>query len=203
MSDWKTAGATVDAVATALNSFDWTRGTTICEALVADIRAAREPFPKKDATWILRALRRKRQFAPMALVAEALIESGRNDADVRTFHAQALIDQGQLTAAEAVARAVAADAASTPNDRAEALGMLGRIYKQRYVLAKQPDNPRQQDNLRQALASYNEMYRADPTRLWHGINVVALLARAERDRVDVGEAQRGDFRAIARQILER
>src|SRR6187401_1905885 len=99
MPDWTTASATVDAVATALNSFDWTGATAICDRLAADLRAAREPFPKQDATWLLRALRRKRQFAPMALVAEALIDSGRDDADIRTYHAQALIDQGQFTAA--------------------------------------------------------------------------------------------------------
>src|SRR5262245_46503018 len=115
MADWTTASGTVDAVASPLNSFDCTRATEIRQTLAADIRAAREPFPKKDATWLLRALRRKRQFAPMALVAEALIDNGRNDADVQTYHAQALIDQGQLTAAEALVRAVAAGAAISPN----------------------------------------------------------------------------------------
>jgi hypothetical protein len=202
MPDWTTAAATVEALVNALNSFDWTRANEICETLSADLRAAREPFPKDEATWILKALRRKRQFAPMALVAEALIDTGRHDADIQTFHAQALIDQGQLTPAQAIARAVASDAAVTPNDRAEAFGMLGRIYKQRYVLAKQPDHPRQQENLKQALANYHEIYGADASRTWHGINVVALLARADRDHVDVGDAQRRDFRAIATAILD-
>lgn len=201
MADWTTASTTVDAVANALNAFDWARAMALCETLAGELRAAREPFPKKESVRLLRALRRKRKFGEINLMAQALMDGGRNEAAVRTAHAQALVDQGQLMPAQLIGRAVLSEAGLTANERAEALGLLGRVDKQHYVNARRPDDPRQQEHLRQALASYGTVYPADPTRVWHGINIVALLARAERDGVDVG-GQRADFRVIARTILD-
>lgn len=61
----------------------------------------------------------------------------------------------------------------------EIQGLLGRTYKQLYV-----ENPGQPENLRKAIRYYYGVYKADPkSYLWQGINTVACLARAERDKV--------------------
>ncbi len=204
MAEWDDSQDTVDALVAALTTFDWHGADDLCRRLVARLTATSEPFPARPARTVLRELRRKRQFALMALVGDALIESGLGEAEVRRQYAQALIDQGQLNTAELILRGVATDAATPPREWAEAMGLLGRVAKQRYVDARQPAQPRQQANLRSALEAYAEVYRKNPAlHLWHGINVVALLLRAERDGVDVTGAPLNDGRALAREILAR
>jgi tetratricopeptide (TPR) repeat protein len=204
MNLWTDAEAVVDRVVNALNGFDWAEVERQCQALTKRLNEADGPFPEPEARRILKALRRKRQFPAMALVADALIGSGRNEAEIHRFYGQAQIDQGQLNAAEVTLQAIAANPGTPRREWAEALGLLGRICKQRYMDARQPESARQQGNLRQAISYYNEVYKSDPPEYpWQGINVVALLARAERDGVDVSQAGLGGFRPIAGEILER
>src|SRR5262249_11812913 len=55
---------------------------------------------------------------------------------------------------------------------------------QLYVNNNDPSSPRNRDNLERALNEYLHVYRLGPKDyLWHGINVVALLDRAQRDNV--------------------
>ena len=90
-------------------------------------------------------------------------------------------------------------------EKAEAQGLLGRIGKQLYVNAVNADpsaatEPAQRRNLERALAAYEPVYRSNPSRYsWHGINTVALLARAKRDGVTL--ASTADAAAIASDIL--
>jgi hypothetical protein len=48
--------------------------------------------------------------------------------------------------------------------------------------ARDPSSARQQQNLRNAIGHYHDVYKTDmESFLWHGINSAALLARAQRD----------------------
>jgi tetratricopeptide (TPR) repeat protein len=197
---WSDAAQLVNNLSDELGSFEWTAADSVCSKLIDRLNNSVEPFPEDPAKQILSRLRRKRQFRMMELVADALIRSGQSSPQVRRQYAQAMIDQGNLTSAEMVLNSLLADSKTPTWERAEANGLLGRIYKQLFVQANDPHSPRQQENVRKAIAYYQEVYRSNPQgHPWHGINTVALLARARRDELSIGEAD--DEQQLADQIL--
>jgi hypothetical protein len=197
---WRDAAVFVQRLSERLDSFDWAGAESICCELIERLNRALAPFPEDPAKQILAMLRKKRQLRLMGLVADALIRSGQSAPQIRRQYAQAMIDQGNLTSPEKELSELAADSAIPRGERVEANGLLGRIYKQLYVNGGDPQNPRQQENLRKAMNYYYEVYRSDPqSYLWHGINVVALLARARRDKIPVNITE--DEGALAQLIL--
>jgi hypothetical protein len=166
----------------ALAAFDWPEVDALCAKIVARVSTDPEQLPESTARRLMRSLRRKRRFRPITLLAEALIQSGLRTPEVRRQYAQALIDQGTLLAAENVLREIIQDPQGVVREQMEARGLTARIYKQLYVNNNDPASPRNRSNLERALGEYLHVYRLDPrTHLWHGINVVALAARARRD----------------------
>ena len=73
--------------------------------------------------------------------------------------------------------------------------------KQRYVDEAGKASPeRARRNLQRSFDEYQICYHADPkANTWHGINIVALLARAEKDKIALKGAT--DCRDLARTIL--
>jgi len=189
-------------LARALRQFDWDASDGICKTIVDRLLSEESPFPEKPAKRLLQALRRKRQFATMGLLAEAFLGSGLKGAEIRRQYSQALIDQGKLTDAEAQLQQLIAEPGTNSFEQAQAHGLLGRVYKQRYVNeAGKANRQRAQRNLQRSLDEYACSYSADPKlNTWHGINMVALLARAETDQVAVTS----DFAypALAKTILD-
>lgn len=168
----------------ALEEFNWPRVEEICEELIERIKTDRDLIPEGSAREFMHSLRRKRQFRLMTQVAEALIQSGIRSQQVRRQYAQALVDQGTLTAAETVLQSIIHEPQGSKAEELEARGLLGRIYKQTYVNNKDPQSPVNRTNLERALNEYQFVYRLNPQKnLWHGINVVALAARAKADNV--------------------
>ena len=167
----------------ALNRFKWGEVGELCEQLVARIKSESSPMDQAFARQLLYLLRRKRQFASMVQLAEAMLRSGLNTLPVRRQYAQALIDQGvALTPAEMVLQSVVQEAPENSLDNREARGLIGRIYKQLYVNNNDPTSAANRSNLEHALKEYLYVYRLNPLESWwHGINAVALLARAKRD----------------------
>jgi hypothetical protein len=203
MSDWDDLPPVEADIRSALETFDWTEVTAACRVLAERIGAREEPLPAATAHDLLKRLRRKRRFGDMKVLAEALLQSAAGaDAQVSRQYAQALIDEGSLAVAEALLAKLHAEPSTLPEERAEAGGLLGRVYKQMYVDARRPDQARQQDNLRQALRFYLGHYDADPaTNTWHGINAVALTARARRDNVALPDDLQRDERTLAEAVL--
>jgi hypothetical protein len=81
------------------------------------------------------ALRMKRYFDLMERVARAAIDAGLTTPLIRRQHAQALIDQGYLSAAIGALEALVLDTASGrpdayPPEHVETIGLLGRAHKQ-------------------------------------------------------------------------
>lgn len=201
-NSWQDSATIVQHVSDALNSFDWTGAETACASLIQRLDRAIIPFPEEPAKQILARLRKKRRFRLMERVADALIRSGQAAPQIRRQYTQAMIDQGILASPEFLLSAIVSDNAVPLWERAEARGLLGRIYKQLYVNADDPQSPRQQDNLRKAIGYYYEVYRSDPaTHLWHGINAVALFARARRDEITVSLGE--DERDLAQRIISK
>ncbi|HBB95663.1 MAG TPA: hypothetical protein DC054_09750 [Blastocatellia bacterium] len=182
---WEDASQLLSSLNQALDSFDWTAAESLGDKISARIRTSADPFPEVSAKKLLANLRRKQRFLTMAGIAESLVQSGVRTPTVQRQYAQALIDQGLLTPAESMLRAVVQD----PNAGAEefeARGLIGRIYKQLYINRNDPKSPANQNSLDRAIREYLSVYRLDPQQhVWHGINVVALSARAQRDGISI------------------
>ncbi len=187
-------------LAAAVDVYDRSHAEDLCEQLIAHIRASDELYAPDYARTVLRQLRRKRFFALMTGVADALLQSGQRHPIVRCEYAQALTDRGMPGAAAELLAGVV-DETDDPGIRAEALGMLGRAYKQMSVTLALPGSSRQRDLLRAAVDAYGRTYLSDPSRCaWHGVNAAALLRYAQRNGVDV-EAP-FEPAAVARRLLQ-
>jgi hypothetical protein len=181
---WKDTAQLESKLKRALDAFDWPGAERICNEIIERVKTDPELFPEKSANELMRSLRRKRRFALIARLAEGLLQSGLRTPQIRRQYAQALIDQGILAAGEMVLQSIIQDVKTSTEEELEARGLTGRIYKQIYVNNNDPKSQRNRANLERALSEYLYVYRLNPQEyLWHGINVVALLKRAERDQV--------------------
>jgi Trypsin-like peptidase domain/MAP3K TRAFs-binding domain len=190
-SVWPDASGVVDSIIEALDRFDWPEVERLCRtgaperpSLLQRLESAIAPFPAEEASELLRGLRSKRRFELMGILADAFLRAGPTEAEIQRQYSQAMIDQGNLTAAEGELNRILLNHNAPRREQDEANGLLGRIYKQLYVNARQPTNPRQQRNMAQAIEYYWRAYAGNRGRnIWQGINVVALLARARRDQI--------------------
>jgi hypothetical protein len=190
-----------ERLATAIQTYDQASVEELCERLVVHLRTVLAPFGTGGAARILKCLRRKRHFDLMQWVADAFLENGQDSAEVRKLYAQALVDRGQLNAAERLLRELVHDTAAGSRENLEARGLLGRVHKQRYVDAG-GRGTRASKALNEAIRWYGNVFAEHPGEHWHGINAAACLRRAYRDGVplDTG-APLDDARAIAESIL--
>jgi S1-C subfamily serine protease len=185
----------------AAQTFDRPEAARLCASLVTRLLRESETYPAAEAEKVLQILRNKRWFDLMETVGEAVIRNGQPTARVRRQYAQALLDQGLLTAGFGVLRELVEDTSLDAGENAEAWGLMGRAYKQLYVDSGRPDFGRNQRALERAVASYWKVYERYRRRhLWHGVNVVALLARAEQDQIRISSFPKADL--LAREILE-
>jgi len=197
---WDNIGEVEGQLSDALTQFNWSEVAAICRQLIGRINSEETQLPERDAKRLLQKLRRKRQFQQMALLAEALIQSGQRSPQIRRQYAQALIDQGILTAPEVVLQAIIQDSQGVIGEEMEARGLIGRIYKQLYVNTTGSESDRNRANLERAINEYHYVYRLAPQQnLWHGINVVALVERARRDKLPLQGLP--DASKLARDIL--
>lgn len=179
--------ALVDAIVDAAESLDRPRAKAYSEELIRRARASQDLLPVGDAKRVLEALRLQRYLDLVDRVADTLIQTGITDTRVRRDYAQALIDQGSRTAAIHMLQGLLADAAEDDPMKNEARGLLGRAYKQLYIDAAEPEMERNRVLLRKALEHYRSACDEKVEKpYWHAINVVALLKRAKRDRVEIG-----------------
>src|SRR6185369_3779831 len=153
---WEDAAQVESRLKHALDAFDWQSAAAICKEIIDRINQSEEKIPETTARRLLANLRRKRRFALMRSLAEAIIQSGVTAPQVRRQYAQALIDDGHLNEAEDVLKTIVQDPTANAGEVMEARGLIGRVYKQRYVNAKTQANPA---NLRRALELYYETYR--------------------------------------------
>jgi len=172
-----------------------------CRALCELAYGRKEPVPFATAKGVLKLLQEKRWFDLEEQVAEVLIQAGQDALEIRRRLVQALIDQKRLSSAQAHLARLIPESAEDPSEHAEARGLLGRALKQRYVDAKAPEVPRNAWALQRAITTYGAAYQETATDpLWHGINLVACLARARRDGVKLPQTL-PDHRELARTLL--
>lgn len=169
----------------ALRSFNKAAAVALCDGLQRRLYATDEPYPSLAATKLLKQLRKRRLFPQMERLADTLIQTGTDTAVVRQQYAQALLDQGHFTVAQQVLEKLVIDTELSDRvQNAEARGLLGRMYKQLYINAREPGVARNRRWLEQSAQAYFTPYKDDPKEhAWHGINIVAVADRSQRDRV--------------------
>jgi hypothetical protein len=198
---WSDIDDVRDDLERALTAYDWMRAGGICDRLIRRAQRDDEPCPLRGALEILSALRRKRRFELIAPVAEAFTLSGQDAPEVRRLYAQSLIDRGLLLAPEPILHALSTGPLTEGNQVAEAHGLLGRLFKQRYVAMQGGGNRHARLFFERALSEYLQTYRLDPeAHYWHGINVVALVHRGRADGIPVRHMPDPDD--LARDILD-
>lgn len=175
---------------TALNLFDRKTAAALCDEFIQFLYESHEEVPVQTLEHVLQILRNKRMFLLMQQLCECYLQLGRQTYEIRRQYAQSLLDQGIYAAALTILQQLKSEtgsdsAASAAGEYAQAVGLIGRIYKQQYINAHRPSDPRMVELLHQAIQSYQDAYTRDPGRLWPGINLVALLHRARVDHADL------------------
>jgi len=197
----------LDDLVEKLVAFDKKTATEMCLDLIEFLYKTQDDFSIGDAEKILKNLRNKRMFGVMQQVADALIQTGRHSFRIRRQYAQSLIDTGSYTAALCILQTLSIETNKTDvadnialKEYSESQGLIGRIYKQLYVNAKNPSNSQNVEFLKKSLQAYYDVYfNNSQTCLWHGINVLALLHRAKTDGVELQNYP--DPKTLAENIL--
>jgi len=197
MSEVPDVAGLVAELRSASRDYDEDAAETACKQLVNVVRTAPESLEDSDAKAALGALRRMRAFELMERLGDGFLAAGVKAPSVERLHAQAVIEGGRLDAAKAILAAMVESEPLDSKEGREARGLLGRTFKQMYIEMGDPTAPGAKEALADAIAAYHEVYTADPTETWHGINVVALVKRAERDGVEIESAPNADEMAAA------
>ncbi|HBL31848.1 MAG TPA: hypothetical protein DD490_33920 [Acidobacteria bacterium] len=159
------------------------------ERMPGVLAALGKPLDATATRRLLDELRSQRCFAPMKTFAAAAVSLAEDGllVYVKRQLAQALIELGDLGDAirllEDLIQGLAAK--GTPRDRSEVLGLLGRARKQRFVEAVN-GGAKGQNELRAAVDAYTKGFAVGWDPSWHGANLVALAARAEREGFSPG-----------------
>lgn len=173
----------------AVGAFDRQRAEQLCDQLIMHLRSRAKPYPFDQSKSILRILRRKRYFDLILKVADVLIQTGQNQANIRRQYAQALLDLGYISAGLEVLKVLEFDCEKEKNDDelTEARGLMGRARKQMYMDAASDKRPGTalRERLQEAVFNYAGEYAKKHKNIWHGINAVALLERAKRDKISL------------------
>lgn len=175
-----------------VETFDRHGASQLCRELIEHLRERDDAYPLDNAKTVLAQLRSRRYFDLMESVADTLLQNEQRAPRVYRMYAQALLDRGNLTSGIYMLRKLrdmtAGDGAQPDaTEHAEALGLLGRAYKDLYVLGKDPNRSRNRRFLENAIGYYRKVYLADSNMIWQGINSVALIRRAEEDGIELTE----------------
>jgi hypothetical protein len=134
-----------------------------------------------DAKKLVEALRNVAAYDEMGQLAEAISRRDPRDAKNRRLYAQYLINTGKATAAIDLLTPLKERLPQDDPEFAEAMGLIGRAYKQIFFDADDKSQPSAQEALSQSVAAYRVPFEIAPnTNIWHGVNLLAVLTRARR-----------------------
>jgi V8-like Glu-specific endopeptidase len=177
-----TPGNWVRQFRAAASTFDWSALHELATEYAADLYAVQDL--RSDVGQVLQVLRQSLRYEDLELVADAALAHRPDAPVVRRLYAQALVDGANPAVALQLYSDLAADETVPPSDRVEARGGIGRCYKEMFLLCTEPG--RRRHYFARSLDAYLSVYHEDEDRnTWHGINAVALLARAGREGVEL------------------
>jgi len=145
-------------------------------AFIDDLPRQPGPIPMAEGRRALSALRRSRRFSPMLHAAQAILNDGSTDPQISRQYAQALIETGMPVAAISVLDQVIADEQTDATERADAMGVRGRAWKDIAVATRNTRADLAREAVLESYESYASVHRADPDALYHGINRIAVAA---------------------------
>jgi endonuclease G len=174
----------------AASRHDYNRASRLIDAFTHHIRTRPYPYPPDAANADLAVLRNERQFKLMKRYGEAVLASKTKDEKVRRQYAQALIELGFFDQALEVLNSIADDSGSRASEVVEAKGLIGRVWKQRYV--EDPRSPQSHTFLRRAIDAYEAVFNTDNKQYWHGVNAASCILRGVRDQVAGCETRRAE-----------
>jgi len=188
-----------------LNEFDWAAATITCTNLIEEIFSTEITYEIDDFFQIMKQLRRKRRFALMVRLGDALSITSRTNFSIRNLYAQSLIEQGYFTSGISVLEKLELEMNNTGENSTqeyfETQGILGRAYKQLFIRTGYSKSETAVKFLEKSIEYYIQVYKKDSKiHTWHGINAVALLAMAERHKI-LSISFLGDYQVLAKEIL--
>src|SRR4051812_3154507 len=129
---------------------------------------------------LLQELRDACEYERLIALAEALLRIDPKHERTRRLYAQALIETGKAIAAIDMLQTLAKRLPADHPESLEAMGLLGRAYKQIFFDSRDRASPAARQALKQAVAAYRKPYEANPANTWHGANLLALIANCRR-----------------------
>jgi lysozyme family protein len=132
---------------------------------------------------LVEQLRNVRRYELMGTLAEAISRLDPLDSKNRRLYGQYLIETGKATVAIDVLKPLANRLPSTDPEYGEAIGLLGRAYKQIYFDAGDKTTRNARQALKAAMTAYRKGFELNPANTWHGVNLLALVANGKRTGV--------------------
>ena len=158
----------------------------VAEPLEELLRNLNDEPNSEQTESLLEGLRSGRNFNELQRTSDTLIDLGSDNPYVYRQLGQALIEQRSFGLAERTLQYSLDELKPEGREKSEALGLLGRLYKQKFV-----DSPKETERseklINDAVQKYAEAYPLDPA--WHGANLVALAARAKRAKITLKNAE--------------
>jgi hypothetical protein len=168
---------------------------------IASLRSRPEAGAIKDGLELLKPLRDARDFGRLGDLSEALSRLVPENALVRAYYAQSLIDTGRATAALDVLHSALRLPGLAVDTGDELWGLIGRANKQIYIDSVDRTAEAVRAAINAAVQGYDVPFKRSSSRVWHAINLAAVLHAARRGGVEL-EASKGlDGAIIARGIL--
>jgi hypothetical protein len=173
----------------ALNDQRFGDAEELCKAFLENLEDTKRLVPLKTANKLLAVLRSFAWFDWFYRAAIKMEEYGQSAPKVQRQLAQARIEQGHLTDAIVGLKNLRAELKNKivegeeelEFELGEAIGLLGRSYKQLYIDSKPLQGEPRLHDLKQALEHYGHAYKEKiGDYMWHGVNYIALLTHAER-----------------------
>jgi hypothetical protein len=162
------------------------------------VAAMKVGFNEELVRDVLDVLRGQRCFEAMATFAAAARPLAQGDClvHVKRQLAQAWIEHGDLGDALTLLGELAGEleTGGSKRERSEVAGLMGRAFKQKFVKAVKGGGTGEKD-LKSAVQAYARGFDIDDDRGWHGANLAALVARAEREGLDVGTVSAKEWAA--------
>lgn len=199
-SDGTISDEFADHLQTVAKEYDRAEAVRLGVALADALAAATPQRADRNLKRTLGSFRGLRLYESVRLVTDAFLVAHPGEAVAQRQHAQALIENGELSNALLVLRGLAASTAGTDlEEHAEARGLIGRVHKQLYI-----DNPTAAHSVRirwlqTAAEAYHDAYRESGDLVWHGVNTVAVLYRASIDGVALSGMP--SLRELAEEVL--
>lgn len=121
------------------------------------------------------------RFVEALLVGDAAIARDLATFETRRRYCQTLIETGALHASEVELTRLIDEADISDREKGEALGLLGRLHKQRFVRTGDAAD------LDAAVHTYSRGFALGTDPGWHGVNLLALLHRSETDGLPISD----------------